>query len=294
MSFIADKFLAAFKRFVFGLTDTGTNPVITSGPGVPATTEASGSVFLRDNAPDPNNLLYVRQGGIWTPLGAGGGPGVFNINRVDCSVNGGRVDQPYGSTSFLHTQTAGNVVGGFNGGGTGNKSILGYRTASGLLLSAWSGFEYTWKSLAISTAPFFVYANMVVELTPGLYKIFVVDPSVAPPYGLIPVCTTVLNGDGSSTTTHTAVENVQVVGDLPPIPFVPFVGPAGPWQSHSYTIASIITAYPGARFLEVASGDGGLPNLQTTPAFMLVTGDSVTNAIAAFSVAGVKFNGVVV
>jgi len=223
-----------------------------------------------------------------------GGAGPLNLNRVDCSVNSGSVESPYNFTSYLRTQTAGNVVGGFNGGGIGNKSILGYRTADLTLLSAYSGLQYTWKSLATSTSPLLVYANMVVEPdpigAPGQYKIFVVDPAAVAPLN---VCTTVLNGDGSSTTTNNpALHNVQVVNDL--LGVIPAVNLGPLWQDHSYTIASILAVYPNARFREAASGDGGLPKLQTTPAFMLITGDSATNALLAFSVAAAKFNGVAV
>ena len=35
-------------------------------------------------------------------------------NRVDCSVNSGLVDNLYSAAPVLHTQTSGNVGGGFN------------------------------------------------------------------------------------------------------------------------------------------------------------------------------------
>lgn len=55
--------------------------------------------------------------GRWIYFGAsaGGGGGSIYLDRVDCSVNSGRVSSLYEATSYLHVQTSGGVAGGYNG-----------------------------------------------------------------------------------------------------------------------------------------------------------------------------------
>jgi len=174
--------------------------------------------------------------GRWIYFGAsgGGGGGPLNFNRVDCSVNSGRVEALYESVSYLHGQTAGNVAGGFNGGGVGNKAIIGFSAADGLLLSAWNGqLSYTWKSLQVSTSPLKVYANLVVDLgpldlgpppppppvpptpllNPGGIKIFVIDPADGPPL-LTVTNVPALPNPGPIVSTHSAGQFVQVVNNI--------------------------------------------------------------------------------
>ena len=43
-------------------------PTITSGTGVPATTEPNGSVFMRTDASGAAAALYMRIGGSWVAL----------------------------------------------------------------------------------------------------------------------------------------------------------------------------------------------------------------------------------
>jgi hypothetical protein len=251
----------------------------------------TGAFYCKDVA-GVTQLFYRADDGTVTQL-TPPSSGPQNFNRVDCSVNSGRVDNPYNFTSFLRNQTAGNVAGGFNGLGVGNKSILGYMTADTLPCLGWLGLAYTWKSLAITSSPLLVYSNMVVEITPGVFKIFVVDPAAQIGSPALNVCTNVLNGDGSTTTSNDpTIHYVQIVNDL--VGVVPIVNLGAAWQSHSYKWSDILAVYPLARFKEAASGDGGLPKLQTTPAFMLVSGDSATNALFTYSVTNVQFNGIVV
>jgi len=52
---------------------TGSLPTITSGTGVPATTPANGSLYLRTDGSDGSTGAYTRQGGAWFAIGGGGG-----------------------------------------------------------------------------------------------------------------------------------------------------------------------------------------------------------------------------
>jgi hypothetical protein len=248
-----------------------------------------------------------------------GGGGAFEMfSRVDCSVNAAYVESPYSRTPVLHTRSSGQVAGGYNGGGTGNKTILGFRVGNGLPLGQLQSIEYTWLDLNPAMSGFATYANLIIDVYGNgtAYKIAVIDPATPP--GLNNG-TTVSNPDGSHTTTWLgASNNVLIVNGLhvtefpppappPPAPSPPYVPPtAGPglppnfnfpggWPGESYSIPAILAAFPNAKLAEASSGDGGLPRSpNTTPAFLLATGDSNNQVIRAFLLSNVKFNGVVV
>jgi hypothetical protein len=56
----------------FGIgTTPGTDPTITRGTGVPATTQTNGSLFLRTDGSSGSNGIYVREGGAWFAIGGG-------------------------------------------------------------------------------------------------------------------------------------------------------------------------------------------------------------------------------
>lgn len=243
-------------------------------------------------------------------LRGGGGGGLNYPNRLDASVNNGRVENPYSANPILHCQSGGNVAGGFNGGGTGNKCILGYDVGNLLPLGAFTGFDYTWRDLAPYISGLPVYANLVIDVNGNgtAYKIGVVDPASPLALGN---GSTVTNLDGSFTTTfNAATQNLLIVNGLPTVlpgvgpPYVPptVAGAAPPtygftagWGSSSYSIAAILAAYPNARLARAASGDGGLPvSPNVTPALMLITGDAINQRIRSFQLSSVRFNGVLV
>jgi len=239
--------------------------------------------------------------------GGGGGGSDFSFpNRVDCSVNSAHVESPYSIMPVLHAQSGGNAPGGYNGGGTGNKCMLGYRVGNGLPLGALTSIEWTWKDLNPATSGLAVYANLVLALNgpPGsaVYKIAVIDPASLP---ALNNGSTVTNLDGSFTTTFLGasmnlliVNALSVPGTAIGAPFVPPtvslapLPPTSNWGSNSYSISAILAAYPGATLIEASSGDGGLPVApNVTPPFILVTGDSTNQRIRAFKLSNVKFNG---
>jgi len=220
------------------------------------------------------------------------------LNRGDFSVNKASVENAWSTTPVLKTQTGLNAAGGFNGGGTGNKSILGIDVANGALLATLVSVVYTWRPLVPYVfTPFQPYVNLIVELglpAPAGFKILVIDPVALP---ALNTCTTVNNGDGTFTTTFLAAANfIQVVNDVPgyppgvPVPAVN-LAPLGTWLNRSYTLASIVAAYPLAAFRRVSSLDGGLPVATITPAMMLIGGDSGNNRIEAWELINIQFNG---
>jgi hypothetical protein len=231
-------------------------------------------------------------------------------NRVDCSVNSAHVEAPYTVLPVLHAQSGGNTAGGYNGGGTGNKSILGFRVGNGLSLSLLSSIEWTWLDLNPATSGLPVYANLVIDVygDGSVFKIGVIDPSALP---VLNNGNTVLNLDGSRTTTWLgASDNILIVNGLSaavPAAGPPYVPPdvqgaapptygfTGGWPASSYKLSTILGAYPNATLAEANSLDGGLPKSPNkTPALLLVTGDSTNQIIRAFRLSNVRFNGALV
>lgn len=236
---------------------------------------------------------YVWTGAAWQIVaGSGGGSDFTFPDRVDCSVNNARVENLYSTMPFLHCQTGGNVAGGYNGGGVGNKSILGIRAGDNLALGSLVNLAYTWLDLAPAIVGLVTYCNLIVDINGdgSVYKVFVVDPTGAP---ALNTNTTVTNGDGSKTTTFAAASNyVLVVDDLAGV--IPIVNLGVGWQNHAYDIADILVVYPAAQLKEASSLDTGLPSLMVTPAFLLITGDSTSNKIRTYRLSNISFNGVTV
>jgi hypothetical protein len=231
---------------------------------------------------------------------AGGGADLFAfLNRGDFSVNKAEVENAWSATPVLKTRTGTNAAGGFNGGGLGNKSILGVDVGNGLPLASLLSLSYTWRPLVpYVVTPFKPFVNIIVELgipAPAGFKILVVDPSTLAP---LDTHTTIDNGDGTFTTSWDASTNlIQVVNDTPAFPpgTPPPVVDLGPsWLNRSYSLAAIAAAYPAAALRRVSSLDGGLPVATVTPAVLLVGGDSGNNRIQAWELSSITFNGAAV
>ena len=112
--------------------------------------------------------------------------GIEPGKRADQSVNAGRVDNPYSSEPILRTQSSGNAAGGFNGGGTGNKSILGFRPSfAGLPLAIVDALSWTWTDL-INAGVLPPYMNVILDLNGdgSAFAIGVIDPNGAPGLGM--------------------------------------------------------------------------------------------------------------
>jgi len=239
--------------------------------------------------------------------GGGGGGGSGNTfshpNRLDLSVNHARVSTPYSDVPVLQTSTGTNAAGAYNGGGVGNKAILGFKGLSGVPLASITSIVFDWMPLSITPpAPVLFYANMIVDLGGGAgVRVFVIDtdPAVAGPLN---VGTVTSPSAGVLRMTHTPALNfVQIANAFGPVPPaiapvpVPVAAgaPLGPWPASSFSYAAILAAYPGATLIDVSSGDGGLPKAPTvTPALMLIQGDSSNLQMRASAMLSMKVNGV--
>lgn len=298
--------MATFPVDVASFIERPLDPGATANEGKLYTKEASGVTQLFYQADD--GTVYQL-----TPSGST----AFLAERADVSVNGAYVEGPYSVRPILHTQSNVNPAGGYNGGGVGNKGIVGFRAGIGLGLGSLLTFEYTYKDLFPSNAvaPTECYANLVIKLNDpahpaldaGAYRIGVIDPASP---GFLLNGAVVVNGDGSKTVTFDAsihsllvVNGLQVspgdaAGTAPP--FVPpthgtGVGLPGAWPSNSYDIPTITGAYPLATLVEADSLDGGLPKTPNkTPPILLVVGGSANIAIRAIQVYDVKLNGVTI
>lgn len=49
-------------------SSSATGPTLTWGTGAPSNPQPTGSIYLRTDAPSASTLLYVFQGGSWTPV----------------------------------------------------------------------------------------------------------------------------------------------------------------------------------------------------------------------------------
>ena len=212
--------------------------------------------------------------------------GIDPGHRVDQSVNSGRVENPYSTQPILRTTGAGNVAGGFNGAGTGNKAILGLQPdpiTPTLPLAAFLSFTFTFTDLTgLGAKP---YANVVLDLngTGTAYAIAVIDPASAP---ILANGTATPNVDGSTTWTwNGTLDNLLIVNGLvgPPNPpgvgFVPPTVPGAPlpggWLSNSWSVAAILAAYPACQIAPADTLDNGLPKSPNVSLpYLLIAGDS--------------------
>ncbi len=233
-------------------------------------------------------------------------------NRYDLSVNGGRVDAAQSESPVMVTNTTLNPAGGFTGGGTGNKAILGFKGHSGLPLGQLQTISFEWEVVSPiepGGAFSYPYINLVVELSPGQYKILAIDPNAS---GTLNIGTLTTLAPNKFRFDHVATADqdyVQVVNAfssqaaVPPVPAMPVVSPpvpiaagSGPsWTGASFRYSDILASFPGARLVDVYTGDGGLPGPPgvptITPAMMMIVGDSSFRRVRYLRIGEVLFNG---
>lgn len=232
-------------------------------------------------------------------------------NRRDHSVNGGAVDDFTKPNPILRTNTNINAVGAYNGAGLGNKAILGYWLAAPLALGLVVSVELLIEQLtpeAGLVGNALPYLNMLVELnpvgSPGVLSVF----SFGDPQNILNLGVYSTPAPNRHRTIWTPTNFIQIVADkgagLPNLgPPTPVAGPAtipvsegtpqpANWNTHDYSIANILAAYPNARIVNGASGDSGLPKSTVTAGLMVALGDSTNHLQNAVRVLDFKFNGV--
>lgn len=240
--------------------------------------------------------------GLIIAIGAGGGGGgggsLFTFpNRVDLSVNKANVDNAQSNFAVLVTRTGTNAAGAYNGGGIGNKSILGIGGFNGLLLSSLATLDYTWRALTTDATE--TYVNLIVELIPGsgVFNILVID---SPLFTITPLGGGRFNYAWAAATDNVRIVNDQLVPGYPgslPVPVVGVPFPPTLWPSRAYKFTDLIQPafYPTAHLRDASTGDGGLPKAPTiTPALLVIAGDSVNTLATNKLVEQIRFNGALV
>jgi len=253
----------------------------------------------------------------------GGGSGVFP-NRYDLSVNNARVENATATEPLLITLTGGNTAGGYNGGGTGNKAILGCKGHSGTPLSSIKSIVFEWEKISLEAplppAPgqFYPYVNLIVDLGPtgppgDTIRVFVIDSS---PLNTLNTGTLTSIGTNKWRFTHVPGANlVQVVQKnatvaIPP-PDSDFAAPPhgtgvvpialplvvasnAAWPSFAFRYSDVLAAYPNATLIDAGPplfADGGMPLGATIPSVLMIVGDSTnhsehTEKLLSFTVNG--------
>ena len=128
-----------------------------------------------------NALIAILQAGLAYFTAQGVSPNVpgsgGSLPLMNISANTANADiYPDKSSVTLRTGSNANPAGAFNGGGTGNKSMLGLTGYSGLSIAALTALSYTFKNLLGPGGPFFVppggptvttpYCNLIVDFDP--------------------------------------------------------------------------------------------------------------------------------
>jgi hypothetical protein len=209
-------------------------------------------------------------------------------------------------------------VGAFNGGGNGNKAVLGHWLDSPLLLGSLDSVVLDYEHLTpeISSGqrlPTFVFLVEFEPISsPGVYSLLTCGDE-----------TNVALNIGTYSTPNPGVRRIswtqganyiQVVGDKgvggagfpPPVSGGPnpiptaqgvspgIIGPPPPtsWTIRDYAVADLVIAHPNAVILNASSGDGGLPKNTTTAGVMIAVGDSGTITQNAIRILAWSLNGI--
>jgi hypothetical protein len=230
-----------------------------------------------------------------------GGALVLFPNRLDVSVNKSNVDNAQSQFPVLTTRTGTNPVGAFNGGGLGNKALLGLKGYDKFLLTGLAALEFTWNDLygdvSLGALP---YVNLVVEYdpvgAPGVFKIFVITLALVPT-SVNSFTQTILGPTRYKYSYVAAINTIQVVwpGVVGFPPVVPVVNNGPLWFDQAFKMSDILAAYPNARLRDASSLDGGLPKDPTiTPSILFIIGDSNNILYNTKLIEQIKVNGVIV
>ena len=274
-------------------------------PGDPADWIALGASPPPDNPQDALDDLAKFSG-------TGGGSQTFP-GRLDVSVNGANVDNAQSGFPVLTTRTNVNAVGSFNGGGSGNKAILGVQGLHHMPLAEFLSLSFQWTELEAelpNPLAMRLYSNVLIEPDPvgfpGTFKVLVLTDTLAP----IVTLDVASLGSGSWLETWPTLAGparVQCVNPAgapgPPVsvwtapgPGVPYaVALSNTWQGQSFNLSDVLAAYPNARLVDCASGDGGLPKSPAkTPALLFIVGDSGNHNLVSRLLQAAHVNGVAV
>jgi hypothetical protein len=220
----------------------------------------------------------------------------FDPALIDFSVNSAAGDL-IDARLVLRTGASANPTGAFNGGGTGNKAIVGYPLGlAGIPMGALLSVDYTWTNLLGLGGPFFNPPTAVTVITP--YLNFLVDFGggnlrvlLACNDQLNPLITAAIgtysNPGGLNVLTYawSSAQAVCIVGSPPaavPGGVVPLVSVGASFLENAYSWAALVAANPLARVIDAFPanpvlsplGDGGMPVGALVAGIVIASGDS--------------------
>lgn len=220
----------------------------------------------------------------------------FDPALIDFSVNNAAGDL-IDARLVLRTGGSANPTGAFNGGGTGNKAIVGYPLGlAGIPMGALLSVDYTWRNLLGLGGPFFNPPTVVTVITP--YLNFLVDFGAGNLRVLLacndqlnPLITaaigTYANPGGLNVLTYawSSAQAVCIVGSPPaavPGGVVPSVSVGVSFLENAYSWAALAAANPLARVIDAFPanpvlsplGDGGMPVGALVAGIVIASGDS--------------------
>ena len=220
----------------------------------------------------------------------------FDPALIDFSVNNAAGDL-IDARLVLRTGGSANPTGAFNGGGTGNKAIVGYPLGlAGIPMGALLSVDYTWTNLLGLGGPFFNPPTAVTVITP--YLNFLVDFGggnlrvlLACNDQLNPLITAAIgtysNPGGLNVLTYawSSAQAVCIVGSPPaavPGGVVPLVSVGASFLENAYSWAALVAANPLARVIDAVPanpvlsplGDGGIPVGALVAGIVIASGDS--------------------
>jgi len=227
---------------------------------------------------------------------------------IDLSVNAARVAGGYDDGAVvMSTGSATNPAGAFNGGGTGNKAILGAFGFNGTPIGNLNSIEYVWTNVTgpagvnyLPPEPTTVvtpYINLIVDFDPngaGDIRVLVLSTDQLAPAINNSVGTYVNDGNNVLTYSWASTQNTLIVLAPPnPVPggVAPNVVVGASWLENSYKWSDLVAANPDAVLVDAFSADGGLPAAVVTPGILLVSGDSGNVLLSGKTISKFSVNG---
>jgi hypothetical protein len=224
---------------------------------------------------------------------------------IDLSVNQASVKK-VGNYPLLQTRVFTNSPGGFNGGGTGNKSILGINMNGPLKNLKSIDMQFT--NLQGGIAPIYggtgfnqcPFVNLQVDINgdSSLILIFVLINYAASPipplsgiYEILSIPDTYSASWNSGLAVNVVgVTNGVVLGGITPV-YQPL--PAS-WPSTYWSFQDILQANPNAKIINFKSTDGGSPVDTVLSGMTLNSGDSAQQVFSSKLLTFLKINDTII
>jgi hypothetical protein len=238
------------------------------------------------------------------------GPGGGGDAPFELSVNAARSLGPYFDASVvLSTGSIPNPVGGFTGGGVGNKSIRGFIGLAGLSIASIGAIEFVWENVTGPSGPFAIPPEPATVVTPAVNLVVDFDPLGAGDLRIVVLLTDQLNpavvadvgtyvNDGFGVLTYSwdgATNGVLIVNAPPnavPGGVAPTVNVGPGWFERTYSWQALVLANPDAILVDAFPSDGGMPAGTVCPAVMIVSGDSGNTTRSGKRIKELTVNGV--